>query len=97
MKTAGRNVPEGFFPQEFEEEEEEDISVFFTDNASPASPSSSDSDESDNDAGEVLPDSPESPPPHDRGRHPSTFLPQSSLPDSPASPVRIFIYSGWIQ
>ena len=83
------NVPaEGYLPQEFEHEEEENISDFFTGIASPTSPSSSDSDESDNDVGEVLPDSPESPPPHARGRHPSTFLPHSFLPD-PDSPVRI--------
>ena len=61
------NVPaEGYLPQEFEHEEEE-VSGFFTDIASPTFPSFSDSAESDmSDVGEVLPDSPESPLP--RGR-----------------------------
>ena len=74
MKTAGRDIPEGFFPQDFHEEEEEDINSFFSDDASLASPPSSDSDESVYDASEVLADSPESPPPHESGRHPGSSM-----------------------
>ena len=83
---------EGYFPQEFEHDEE-DISDLFTNIASPTFPSLSDSAESDSDVGEVI-DSPESPPPHERGRHPSTFMPHSFLSelDSPESPVRFFIF-----